>query len=1210
MSLPPKTSMAGLLVASALAVAPVVAQPLPRTVLAYTGQIAPEAGGATFLLLFQPTITADGDVAFRAELTGAGVSGTNQKGIWRQDGGGPPNLFLRAGDAVPPLPSTLSWSTTLGDPNAKTVFGDARVGFFWRVLDSGPGPDRDSLWLEQAAGLREVATQGGAAPGIAGATFASLPTVDLEISEEGELLFVASVTGGGVTTANDNGLWLDDGVSTTLVAREGSPAPGFPAGTLFPTLQSPQSRLSPGGIVTFWANPFVPSLGFSQTGIWSNRGGSLAAVQLQGQSAPGLGGGETAGPGTPYANRAGQVAFLATISGGAAGTGLWISNPGGDLALAYRAPASSPPFQLSGSQPFLADNGTFYTITNTFSSGATRQALVAISPSGWREVVHVGERVAGLNAGITYTLFDQYLVNANGLVALRATIAGPGVTTANNKVLVAQGADRRFHLVARTGDSLEVSPGLFRTVASLLLTQITGGGPGTLRGFADSGELVWYAGTGGISSAIVVTELGVPPPVSLVALETTQVIQNWKGTIDLVEGKQTWVRAFFESTSEVEIHPRLRARPAGGGPELPYSPLAPDDVDGSRALVDAVSQRGSLGSSTEWRLPVEWTLGSVELEVELLDEPLGCLEAAGPTPSDCRHTAEFKITEARPSIRFVSVEYQDAVRGPTVVSPALRLELAQRLVSVFPVDGIIWSGSVAHWPGVVPPEIDTCFLYKWIEARRLLDGCTEFCKTVYYGAVLRDGVHGCARFGGWAGAGYMPPSSTAVGRHAHSHEVAHSLFQQHTWDPTRPALPNGHLQGFCGEEVFPEDSPQEFPYIFEINGQRRPVLGPMASGEDDKIYGFDTLLRRAVEPDKFFDMMSYCQVAPVHLWPSQFTYFQLQAAIWGRWTVPGRPSGPPLGPGTQLLVHGWIDPDAGTATFDPFLELPSSGVLPAPDPGPYTLRVHRAGGGTEDLSFAPDSLVAEFETPTGRPFFLAVSDPSTIDSLEVLEGETPLANRSASAHAPIVQVTTPNGGEVLDQPTVNVAWSASDLDGDPLTFVVQFSADGGTTWTTLETNLAATSVTVARSALSGTNDGRFRVQASDGLRTAIDASDGAFAVEDNAPEVAIVLPDEGHLFFDGQTLTLEAMTLDAEDGQLTGAALAWNSDLDGALGTGSPLTIAVDALAEGVHTITLSAEDSAGNVAEAQIRILVDQPPLLFEDDFESAGTSRWIASP
>jgi len=1181
------------------------AAPLPSSVVAYTSQVAPGTGGATYFLLYSPAITRNGDVAFRAELNGAGTTGTNNRALFRQSGGGPVGLFLRS-DSPSPLPG-LSWYPNFGDPNAQEIGGTARAGFFATLFDGATA--NSSLWSEPPGGLRNVAIQGGAAPGVAGATFQTLPIFEQSFDEAGEMLFIATVTGGGTTGANDSGLWLDTGSAGALVAREGDDAPGYPAGSKFPHNVAVSTTLAPGGVVSFLSPVIVAAQ--QRAGIWSKNGGGLTLVASVGGSLPGLAAGETIFAFSNLSgNRHGEIAFFAGINpapGGVGGWGLWVTSAGGPPTLVYRRDSGDPGLEMPAVKFVLGDNGILYMLGNYFPpSGPAVHGAYAVGPSGWRPVAQRGQRVANLNAGIDYAAFDQLLANGNGQVALGATIMGPGVSSANNRVLVAHGSDLALHLVGRAGDDLEVAPGIVRTILAPSLTQATAGGPGVVRGFADNGSLAWYASTvGGFSSAILVTGLGVPPPIQLVGLEAVQVVQDWNGSIPLVEGKATYVRAYFESTSQVAIHPALKARAAGGGPELPLSPLLPDDPFDSFAVPGVATHRGQPDFSTEWLLPREWTLGNVELEVALVDRGLDCLEAAGSTANDCKLTASF-ATVPYPEVKFVSVDH---ISGGVLqhVSPDQRLELAQRLISAFPISDLVLTASQANWPAAAPPDISSCEVRDEMLKRQYMDGCRDWagCKTIYYGALLGNRENGCSKIGGAYGAGFLPPDPFAKGRHNHTHEFGHIFGKQHTVDPLQPPLPNGKLPGFCSEVAGAGSPP--FPYIETIGGDRRPTLGPLGLGENVKVYGLDTIQVRVVQPEAFFDLMSYCANPGIDLWPAKVTYEFLKNAVETRFFAPSEPpSESPAGGPDVLLVQGLIDPDAGTASLLPFATTPSGPPSPTPDPGPYTLRVLRSGGGIEDLAFAPDEVAGHGGNPTAQPFLFEISSPSTVASIEVREGPAVLVTRAASANAPVVQLTSPNGGEVLDQPTVAVTWTASDADLDPLVFVVQFSADDGSTWTTLETGWTSTSVEIDRTALAGTNLGRFRVQASDGLRTASDASDGSFIVEDNAPVAAIVEPANGQLFYDGQAVVLRAMTLDPEDGALSGAALQWTSSLSGALGSGSPLSIPVVHLAVGIHLVTLSAEDSAGNVATAQVQIRVDQPALIFEDDLESGGTTRW----
>lgn len=1201
---PPPIRFAALLAAttSALALAAVSAsaQPLPSSVVAYTGQSAPGTAGPTFFLLFTPTITRQGDVAFRGQLTGPGVNSANNSGLWREQAG-PVALSLRAGDPAP-LPGA-TWGAPFGDPNAQAIGGVARLAFSDTLVGT---PSGASLWSEQPGGLRNVALIGGAAAGIPGATYALLGAARLD--EAGELLFTAKVTGGGTTAADDDALFLDDGSATTLVAREGTQAPGLPPGTLFTSSFTAlgAAQLAPGRVVSFLQTLLVA--GVSKDGVWSTHGGALGLLAVEDGAAPGLGGNEHLGTiSSLRGNRLGQISFVAAIEnefGSLVGNGLWISDATGALALALRRDSGEPGLEPLGSHLVLADNGVVYLLSTRFLSPAgSYTGVFAAAPSSWRELARQGERATDLPAGVEYASFDQLVANGNGQVGFRATLAGPGVTSANNRVLVAHGVELLFRRVARTGDALEVAPGDVRTISTLNLTQATTGGGG-LRGFSDNGGLVWLAGTGGSTAAILVASLSVPPNIQLVGIEAVQVAQDWNNSVTLIESKRTYVRAHFESAPRVTVSPLLHARPAGGGPELPFSPLVASNP-GGRVLtsLDAPAQRDDLLASAYWEIPPEWTFGAIEFEVELVEQELDCVEGAGPDPFDCAVDIVFQAMPTLP-LRLLAIDY-NLGGAPQRTTAAQRREVVARMLSAFPVNAIDWQVGSMSLPGVAATEPSTCDLMNEVALQRVLEGCAGdgACKRLYLGAIPGTVDSGCAIAGGTAGAARFLPDPRAPGRQTHSHETAHMLGRHHTVDPSLPALPNGRRQGFCGETA-PASTPG-FPFIHEIAGDRRPTLGPLDLGDDAVVFGLDTLLPEVVAPTEFFDLMSYCSLPGIDLWPSKDAHEFLADAIEARFAQPLFQGAGPAGAAPILLVPGSIDTEAGTGSLRTFFTLPDPPDLPALAPGPYTLRVHRSAGGPEDLAFAPEGVEGGTSAEPAT-FLLAVASPETVTAVELLDGATPLDSRAASANAPAVQVLSPNGGELLDGPTATLSWTASDGDLDPLLFAIQYSGDGGATWSTLATRWTGLSLEVERTRLAGSVDARLRVIASDGLRTGVDISDAAFAVEGHAPEVAITRPGSSELFFDGQALVLEATALDPEDGLLGGAALTWSSTLSGTLGSGSPLTIPVASLADGLHVVTVAAEDSDGGIATAHVQVRIDLLPLLFEDDFESGGTTLW----
>lgn len=86
-------------------------------------------------------------------------------------------------------------------------------------------------------------------------------------------------------------------------------------------------------------------------------------------------------------------------------------------------------------------------------------------------------------------------------------------------------------------------------------------------------------------------------------------------------------------------------------------------------------------------------------------------------------------------------------------------------------------------------------------------------------------------------------------------------------------------------------------------------------------------------------------------------------------------------------------------------------------------------------------------------------------------------------------------------------------------------------------------------------------------------------------KVTILTPSHGEIFEAGMEITFTGSARDLKDGELSGDLLVWTSDQEGELGKGKELT--KDDLAEGVHTITLTAKNSQGETATDTITITI-----------------------
>ena len=86
-----------------------------------------------------------------------------------------------------------------------------------------------------------------------------------------------------------------------------------------------------------------------------------------------------------------------------------------------------------------------------------------------------------------------------------------------------------------------------------------------------------------------------------------------------------------------------------------------------------------------------------------------------------------------------------------------------------------------------------------------------------------------------------------------------------------------------------------------------------------------------------------------------------------------------------------------------------------------------------------------------------------------------------------------------------------------------------------------------------------------------------------SPTVSITSPANGASFPYGTSISFAGSAADAQDGDLTGS-LAWTSNLDGSIGTGSAFSAVLSA---GTHTITASVTDSGELTGNAGITVTV-----------------------
>jgi len=401
------------------------------------------------------------------------------------------------------------------------------------------------------------------------------------------------------------------------------------------------------------------------------------------------------------------------------------------------------------------------------------------------------------------------------------------------------------------------------------------------------------------------------------------------------------------------------------------------------------------------------------------------------------------------------------------------------------------------------------------------------------------------------------------------HELGHTYGRAHV----RGAPYAG--PGGCGDEAGPDGS---YPYG---SGKISPGTSPWATNTK---YGLDWSAGslRLITPD-WYDVMTYC----VPEWISDYTYNHIYSRMIAEKPVMQAQLDQLRATATEhLVVTGRIVTPTDVITLSAFFRVPNSIDVTGTVAGEYHIRLLDAGNAQlADYAFTPN-FSTEANDPVGT-IAEAVPWVTGTQRIAIWHNTTALITRTVSANTPVVTVTAPNGGEILSGSNYTVTWTASDADGDPLTYLLEYSTDNGATWQLLGTNITQTQAMLDLTRLPGTTQGLFRVWASDGVNTAADASNGTFTVPSKAPSVTLISPANGTTYVLSQTVTFEGNAFDPEDNVLGDAQLHWTSSLQGDLGTGALLQRAD--LITGTHVITLTATDSDNNTATATTTIIVTE---------------------
>jgi hypothetical protein len=615
------------------------------------------------------------------------------------------------------------------------------------------------------------------------------------------------------------------------------------------------------------------------------------------------------------------------------------------------------------------------------------------------------------------------------------------------------------------------------------------------------------------------------PDLSLVGLELVQVVQNWNNSVNLVAGKATVARAHIQdfNSSLGSPLPTFRLRGYDNLGEGFFFPLEPPYIEPEPAgdgqsisfppQISADSRSNKLQSLT-FHLPESWVNAVVpkRFNLESVDGPdLACLED-GPESGNCEIWTTF--SEQIPMTVHLIGSLFEQIGGPIYRTRLSDLKaVCSQIENRFPthqVNCIYSPNPIVFPPSATMPEARDILweakTRKWKEACEW-DECQDFYLVVTaFSACDEEAcsdptVLGDANF---------PHSEEALSRSAWAidasqpsaaaHQLGHNFGLHHTTNTYLSYInPESNKGGNCGEKAaraarYPPGSNMEFfPYYLAAFDGTIPVLGPSA-GFEELVYGYD-MAANDVVPFLEKALMSDCSDTA---WPDIDSYNYLFQQLSDVETVtPGFSPEDPVGAGTDtyFLVTGTLDRETDQATFRPIqVVTPRFTPNPAPDylTTEWALLVNSPNTGNVFYGLHLMPLPSD---PSLAEFTAWVPYDSGTNLFWVWQGgSTPAGEVLASWSLPVISLIPPAPGTIFSNYEITLAWNASDGDGDDLTFLVEYSPDGGQSWVNLSSKWPASPFFIHSEHLQASTNARFRVTAMDGFHSVTATMEGEFTV--------------------------------------------------------------------------------------------------------------------
>ncbi|WP_287158338.1 BACON domain-containing carbohydrate-binding protein [Chloroflexus sp.] len=674
-----------------------------------------------------------------------------------------------------------------------------------------------------------------------------------------------------------------------------------------------------------------------------------------------------------------------------------------------------------------------------------------------------------------------------------------------------------------------------------------------------------------------------------VGLKVTQGVQDDAYSVPFIQNRRTFVR-FFVRTPMPVSQPVLALLygswdGGSGGPLLPVNPA------GTEISIKVFQDYNNINDSFLFELPWEWTTKS-NLRLTAIVNPYQFplepnyndnISTAG--PFNFLPSPALKVTLVGLGYRLNNQtfypDYQSEVMGA--------VSLVRRM---FPLansaggSGLAWDywhimdeglGSRVNMTNVECNDYISWEDGKVVDRRNLcstryanhllayLRSAWKYSDRLFvYGLISTNGPG--AKVRGQAFPWARVSSEAAWDADTAAHEIAHTLGRNH------PFKGSALDTNVCGNTE--KDGPMDYSYPYANSRIGVGSLEGFDSGD-----GFLGIAPSIKPNDQWYDIMGYCNP----WWISDYTYTALYNYMIANPPQLQALSSTPQVAGEWLYIAGNLRADGSQASILFVRRMSNPASVPPLNPGDYAIRLYDGNGVL--LADHPFSGLSQGEDDD-LGIDQAVPYVNGTRQVRIVRraNEQTLAIWSLSANPPTVSNVALAGAPSPVTGTVTLNWTASDPDGDPLTFDILYQRVGETEFRPVRLGVTGNSAQIDTALFSG-GGAVLRVVASDGGHTA-QADTTPFTVANKPPRVTILNPATGLRIRYGQIVNFSGEAFDLQDGWLDGASLVWRNQRGQVLGSG-PLLSVTDLLV-GTNTITLTATNSRGMTASASVVVVVD----------------------